>query len=159
MASSKKNPFSSEQLTRLIDATTGLIEAQSKIVQMGMRNEASKLMGTSAYLLIILFVGSTVLFGLNVAIAIALAQWLGNPLYGVLIVTGFYAIILAVFLFNPEKWQWRISSQIENKIAEVDFQKLAGAESIEASTDGSPVETNKTDEHEQRLEERKKAVD
>lgn len=161
-----KNLFSQEQLAQIVEAISGLVEIQAKIIELGLRHELAKMLGASTYLFILLFIGSMVLLGVNISAAVAIGQWLSNPLYGVLIITGVYLLVLIILVSNMRKWQGQISDQIESRLEKANLRKVLGATPAaqadhkeEAIKEASLIDKKvtaiepKKDEHEQRLRE------
>ena len=127
---SKPSPKTKQQLDRLIQNLSGLIETRLKLFRLEMEDELAGAIALFITLAVILLLAGIAGLFLSIALALALGHWLGSNIYGFLAVAGIY-ILLLVIINNTKKTlkkgirkgieqQWlRLSGRVEEKTTEL----------------------------------------
>lgn len=126
----KEMPKTKQQLDRLIQNLSGLIETRLKLFRLEMEEELSGAMALLITLAVILLLAGIAGLFLSIALALALGSWLGSHVYGFLAVAAIY-ILLLLIINNTKKTlkkgirkgleqQWsQLSGRVEEKTTEL----------------------------------------
>lgn len=109
------------KIGKLIENLTGFIKVKIELLKLDILEEISKGIANLFSLMILMILGLFVLAFASLTLAIFINNYLETPYMGYLIITGFYAVILLVFILLAKsgKLAVLIEDQLINKSKEI----------------------------------------
>lgn len=95
-----------------------LIEAKFELTKLNIQDKIEGIAVKAAYALLTFILSIVVIIFLSILIALGLNHLIGSSWLGFLIMFGFYAIILAIFIFAKDSVQHSIKKRVEEVVDE-----------------------------------------